>query len=194
MAKRRKLAGVSGLLDAVGDAWTAKVAEFREKAEELDRAESALYEAAPLAEEVGAMEEWRARFNEVNALKSTIQSVLSMIDRASGFLSGFASPGSALHGMGAAQLVLPISLGALAGVTASAAALIVAVYSAIQGWKILRERSLIEGGMAPEDAAAAIEGSYPTRAGAPIVDNIANIVLYGVIGLLGFLYLRNRSK
>ncbi len=185
---------LSGLLDAIGDAWSAKVAEFRSKAEELDQAESALYDAWPLAQEVGAEDEWRSRFNEVNALKSTIASVLSMIDGARNMLGSFAPAGSVLSGMGAAQLVLPISLGALAGLTASVAALVVAVYSAIQGWKMLRERSLIEGGMAPEDAAAAVEGSYPTKAGAPLIDNLSNIVLYGVIGLLGFLYLRSKSK
>lgn len=215
MARRRNLAGV---VEDARAAWDEKVAEFREQAEATDRAEAALLEAYPLAEQTGGLDRWQAEYDKLDSLRNTIATVQNGIRSAGDWWVGLQStqggssswgsdlfdifnPGArakekaALSGLGVVPAVaFPVGLGVIAGAIAAMAAVVASVYSAIQYWKERAVAQLIANGVDPLDARAQIDGQYPTEAGRPLADNIAQTAMWAALAVGAFVFYKSRKR
>lgn len=145
----RGYAGLSGIVDDATASWDAAVSDFREKENQLNAAERQLLDAAPQAQQdPDDAAEWRRLMNRILAMQSTLETMHAAIDtgvrwwdaavggtadvmeKTADWWTSFKKqiPGlSGLHQIGAIQVALPISLGALAAAAATMAAIAASV-------------------------------------------------------------------
>ena len=138
-----------GIVDDATAAWDAAVADFREKENALIDAERNLWAVADQAQQDPAdAAEWQRLMNKIQAMQVTLETLHSAIDTGvkwwdsavgattdamettANWWQSFKAqiPGlSGLHKIGAIQVALPISLGALAAAAATMAAIAASV-------------------------------------------------------------------
>lgn len=127
----RGLARTGDILDSAKESWNAALEDFRQKEAMLDDAESSLYSVHEIAQQDDAdLIEWNRLYSKINAQKSIIAGVHSALQSAQGWWNSFTSyiPGlSGYRKLGAAQVIVPISVGALLATAAGIAALAASV-------------------------------------------------------------------
>ena len=150
-ARLAKLAQDS-LLDSLRSEWDSAVADFQNAIAGLDQAESNLYAVQYQASlDPDDWEEWQSLFSKVNAAKSTIDSIRSLLAGASsawrdftGYfgLSGMRRQGIArsLGGVGVLPIVGGLTVGGLVAATAGIVAVTAAVASFITYLNTKNER------------------------------------------------------
>lgn len=138
-----------GIVDDAAATWDAAVADFREKERALYEAEAALFNVSDVAQADPAdAAEWQRLMNKIQAMEVTLETMHSAIDTgvrwwdtavggttdAMEWTANWWSsvkksiPGlSGFHRLGAVQVALPISLGAMAAAAATMAAIAASV-------------------------------------------------------------------
>jgi hypothetical protein len=184
--------GVGGFTDDLKASWTQAIIEFQQKRADLDTAESALYEVYPSLTDQEDLDEWQRVFAKVNAAKSGMDAVASLVQGAADVwnsvtgalgLAGVKRRGVA-GVLGFAPL-LPISLGTVAALTAGAVAAIAAVYGFVAyiNAKTSRYQQLVDAGVDPVTASQEATRAGVAESGYSIggrVEKIALIALAGV--------------
>lgn len=127
----RGIARAGNVLDDAKEAWDSALDDFQQKEKLLDESESALYSVHDIAQQdADDLAEWNRLFQKINAQKSIIAGVHSALQSAQGWWNSFTSyiPGlSGYRNLGAAQLLVPVSIGALLATAAGIAALAASV-------------------------------------------------------------------
>jgi hypothetical protein len=213
--------GVHGIVDDASAAWDRAVADFRQKEIALVEAERTLFNAAAQAQSdpVDAAE-WQRLMNDIQAMQVTLETVHSALASITQGWTDFGewvtripepvadelmAEGSLLSGvrnsrLGAAQFILPISLGALAAATATMAAIAASVagfltYLSMKGADLENLESDVEalratGATEPEiqtyvrKRTQAATESAQNKANYSFTADIARIAMWIGIGLL----------
>lgn len=168
--------------------WRNKVAELRAKAAQLDQASSDLESVRDLAYSISAEEamKWDGERQSLNRMRSLYAEAFSLLDGAASALRSV--------GLGALPFALPLTVGGMAALIAASGAVIVSVYSAIQGWKAYAYTQRIEAGVPPAQASAEVEGEYPTAAGQAWSVAIPQTAAYVAMGLVAVFVLPQLMK
>ena len=176
------------LTDSVKREWRAKVAELRQKAAELDQASADLDATRDLAYSISTEEamKWDGARQDLNRMRSLYADAFALLDGAASALRSV--------GLGVVPFALPLTIGGMAALIAASGAVIVSVYSAIQGWKAYAYAQRVEAGVPPSQASAEVEGSYPTAAGQAWSTAIPQTVGYVALGLAAVFVLPQLMK
>ena len=213
--------GASGIVDDASAAWDAAVADFRQRENELDAAERQLLDAAPQAQgdPVDAAE-WQRLMNRILAIRATLDTIHSTLDSLTQgwtdfgqwvtaipepLLDEFIPEGALLSGvknrkLGAAQFIVPLSLGALAAAAATMAAIAASVagfltYLNMKGADLENLDSDVEqlrksGATEPDiqryikERTTAASKSAQERASYSLTGDLARIAMWIGVGLL----------
>lgn len=127
MSRAPRLSRV-GLIDEAVAAWDAAVADLAQREQELRDAEMRLSDAYSLAAQNPAdLAEWQSLMNKTIAINTTLETIHSGLSTAGGWWDSFTSfvPGlSGYRQLGAAQFLLPVSIGMITSVSAGIVALV----------------------------------------------------------------------
>lgn len=213
--------GASGIIDDARAAWTAAVADFQEKENALIDAERQLFNVAPATQDDPQdAAEWQRLMNEIQAMQVTLETVHTALASITESWTDFGTwvtkipeplyedlipEGALLSGvrnraLGAAQFIVPISLGALAAATATMAAIAASVagfitYLSMKGDELADLSRDVDqmrkaGAKEPEiqayvrERTAAASKSAQERANYSFTGDLAKIAMWIGIGLL----------
>lgn len=196
-------------MDTLRAEWDSAVAQYRAAKASLDSAESQLYAWHDYAQNdpVDA-EEWQSNFNRLNAIKSTVDSLESIVASISGAwgwtretfgLSGRKGALKTLGAVGAAPIVIAgMSVTAFLVLVGKIAAVAAAIYAFVaylqtkqqldaQGFYGTTYQALVDEGIDParasELARKAVTDTASTSAGYTLATEVRKMVMWAALGI-----------
>ncbi len=119
------------VIDSAMAEWNAALADFQQRERDLQDAETRLYDIYPLvSQNEEDLAEWESLKNRTIAINATLETIHSGMGTVSDWWTTFTGyiPGlSGYRKLGAAQFLLPISIGALVSASAGIVALVASI-------------------------------------------------------------------
>lgn len=199
----------AGFMDTLRAEWDAAVAQYRNAKLALDTAETELYTWQAFASiDPDDWKEWQEQFARVNAIKSTVDSLESIVARVSGAwgwtrdtfgLSGKRGAVGALGFVGVAPLVIAgVSVSAFLVLVGKVAAVAAGVYAFVQYLSVKQElqnqnfvtdtyNAYVADGIEPARAAElankAITVTAQSSTGYTFATELRKMMMYAALGL-----------
>lgn len=131
LSRAGRVGRTGDVIDSAVDEWNSALADFQQRERDLRDAETRLYDIYPIASQNEEdLAEWQSLMDKTIAINSTLESIHSAMGTVSGWWSSFTGmiPGlSGYRRLGAAQFLLPVSVGALVSASAAIVALVASV-------------------------------------------------------------------